>query len=514
MKSAYDITKAIKKIEDELIASMIRNLKRHKAEETKEGYNWSQWQVLQLKALDAYKRRNQKKYKKPFESLNKRVKNLLGIARQEGGMKQEEEILKAIENGFSAEKKDTMQGEFFSVNDRKLDSLVEATTHDLQKAETAVLRKADDEYRKIIFNAQVCANTGALTYEQAVDMATKDFLAAGIQCVEYSNGARHTLSDYADMAIRTASKRAYLQGEGQKRQEYGISTVILNKRSNPCPKCLPFVGKILIDDVWSGGSKDGISPETGRKYPLMSQAIAAGLYHPRCKDSHTTFYEGISTPPAGSQFTKEELEEIEENQRKVAKEQHAKRQQEKYERLAEHSLDPENQKKYAKRAEEWKEQQSESSLTLDEEGAVIRYVSPDAYALNDKLRRGAISELTDTEKEWVQDLDSALKKLPSYEGNLNRSVTFSFEKDAQKFFDSFIEDEEYIPRQYLSTTKNGVYNADAQVQIYIQNAKKGKDLGKLNDMEKEVLYPPMSMFKVVYKVQKDRKFYILLEELE
>ena len=61
------------------------------------------------------------------------------------------------------------------------------------------------------------------------------------------------------------------------RQEWGVSTVIMNKRGNPCPKCLPWVGKVLIDDVWSGESrKDG-------PYPLMSTAIAAGLYHPRCK---------------------------------------------------------------------------------------------------------------------------------------------------------------------------------------------------------------------------------------
>lgn len=38
-------------------------------------------------------------------------------------------------------------------------------------AETAVLRKADDDYRKAIFNAQVYANSGAGTYEKAVDMA-------------------------------------------------------------------------------------------------------------------------------------------------------------------------------------------------------------------------------------------------------------------------------------------------------------------------------------------------------
>lgn len=105
------------------------------------------------------------------------------------------------------------------------------------------------------------------------------------------------LADYAEMAIRTASKRAYLQGEGEKRQEWGISTVIMNKRGNPCPKCLPFVGKVFVDDVWSSDAKDGKSPMTGLKYPLISKDISAGFYHSRCKDSHTTYFEGISTPP-------------------------------------------------------------------------------------------------------------------------------------------------------------------------------------------------------------------------
>ena len=113
---------------------------------------------------------------------------------------------------------------------------------------------------------------------------------------------------YKRQAIRTASKRAYLQGEGEKRQEWGIATVIVNKRGNPCPKCLPFCGKVLIDDVWSGGSRDGVDPETGKRYPLMSKAIEYGLYHPRCKDSHTTYFPGIST--ADDTWTEEELESI------------------------------------------------------------------------------------------------------------------------------------------------------------------------------------------------------------
>lgn len=271
----YDITAAFQAIEEELIASMLRNMDRHRAEEDAEGFLWSQWQAEQLKSLERYKRDNQKKYSKQFSDINKKIEALIRQARVTGSMEQELAILEAIKNGFKGERRAIAgaTAEFFRLNDRKLEALIKATTSDMKKAETAVLRMANDQYRKAIFNAQVYANSGAGTYEKAVDMATKDMLSRGLNCVEYANGARHTLSDYADMAIRTASKRAYLQGEGEKRQEWGISTVIINKRGNPCPKCLPFVGKVLVDDVWSGGkASDG-------PYPLMSTAIAAGLYH-------------------------------------------------------------------------------------------------------------------------------------------------------------------------------------------------------------------------------------------
>ena len=351
----YDITTAFKVIENELIASMIRNMDRHRAEETAEGYEWSMWQAEQLKALGKYKRDNQKKYKKQFQKINGEIDLLIRKARETGNMQQEIKVLEAIKKGFPAKKiSKGMAGEFFRLNDRKLEALIEATTHDMEKAETAILRKAEDDYRQAIYNAQVYANTGAGTYEKAVDMATKDMLSRGLNCVQYINGARHTLADYADMAIRTASKRAYLQGEGEKRQEWGIATVIVNKRGNPCPKCLPFCGKVLIDDVWSGGPEDGVDLETGKKYPLMSYAISQGLYHPRCRDSHTTYFPGIST--ADDTWTKEELEAIGQEYEAEQKQQYAKRQEEKYGRLAEYSLDAENQKKYAEKQAQWKQQ--------------------------------------------------------------------------------------------------------------------------------------------------------------
>uniref|UniRef100_UPI00332DC16C phage minor capsid protein n=1 Tax=Enterocloster clostridioformis TaxID=1531 RepID=UPI00332DC16C len=342
----YDIGAAFQAIEDELIKSMIRNMDRHRAEETKEGIEWSMWQTEQLKALEKYKKDNQKRYRKQFQDLNKEMGELIRISRQRGNMQQEIQILNAIRKGFPARKINKgATAEFFRLNDRKLEALIKATTNDMERAETAVLRMANDQYRKAIFNVQVYANSGAGTYEKAVDMATRDMLSRGLNCVEYANGARHTLSDYADMAIRTASKRAYLQGEGEKRQEWGITTVIVNKRGNPCPKCLPFVGKVLIDDVWSGGKKsDG-------PYPLMSKAIAAGLYHPRCKDSHATYLPGIST--ADDTWTREELDAVERANQKETKRQYAERQAEKFRRLVAYSLDKENQERYMAKREEW-----------------------------------------------------------------------------------------------------------------------------------------------------------------
>lgn len=134
MAEDYDIAAAVRRIEDELIASMIRNLDHYRAEEDKEGINWEQWQVKQLVALEDYKKRNAEKYGNIFNDIDAR---------------------------------------FFLANDRKINALIQATKADLQKAEYAILRMANDQYRKVIFDAQMYAASGAGTYESAVDMAIR-----------------------------------------------------------------------------------------------------------------------------------------------------------------------------------------------------------------------------------------------------------------------------------------------------------------------------------------------------
>lgn len=347
MPKDYDVEEAFRAIENELINSMMRNLSHHRAEEMKEGLNWTSWQAEQLKALNVYKQKNQKKFTKIFADINRNIEKSILLHRRTGETEQEKAILEAIKKGATLTHKagSTIEGAFFRINDRKLDALLNEINASMRRAETAMLRMANDQYRKVIFNSQVYYNSGAGTYEKAVDMATKDFLSRGINCIEYKNGARVNIASYAGMALRTANTRAYCQGEGAKRQEWGITTVIVNKRGLPCPKCGRWTGKILIDDVWSGGkASDG-------PYPLMSQAMAGGLYHPNCKDGHTTYFPGISAKP--EKVTKKEMKQAVIAEKQESRENLIQRNIDKFDRLSNYSLDEENKKIYVSRANAW-----------------------------------------------------------------------------------------------------------------------------------------------------------------
>ena len=443
INDTYDIVDAIEAIENELIASMIRNLDHHRLEEAEEKKNWSQWQVEQLAALDAYKKRNLEKHQGIFDNINRKIGGIISAQRTAGNANQEIAILQAMKKGAKIKKPKgnvQMTGEFFKANDRKINALIKATTDDMKKGEVAIFRRANDQYRKIIFNAQMYAGMGA-SYESAVDMATKDFLSAGINCIEYKNGTRHTLSSYAQMALRTAQKRAYLTGEGEKRMEWGIHTVIMNKRGNPCHKCLPWVGKILVDDIWSGGTEKE-AKEQG--YPLMSQAIAKGLYHPNCRDSHTTYFPDISEPP-DDKFTKKEIEKIEEGAKEEAKGQYAKRESQRFERLAAFSLAEDNVRRYKAREKEWKE--TATKYNLEDEASKRKYLNEDTIIKQEVIEapqyRTRIDALEENIKTKRSVWNKAKEMLQHRNGTEYEDLAFIDSKTGK----SFINKSYHVKRQ-------------------------------------------------------------------
>lgn len=80
MDNPYDIAAAFAAIEKELTSSMMRNMERHRVEETKEKKQWAMWQAMQLKALEKYKRESRKKFGKRFKELNGRIEQVIRLS--------------------------------------------------------------------------------------------------------------------------------------------------------------------------------------------------------------------------------------------------------------------------------------------------------------------------------------------------------------------------------------------------------------------------------------------------
>lgn len=357
MQNDYDIEKIFEQIENDLISSMKRTLWSHKEDEKAKGFNWPQWQALKLKQLEDFRKNNQEIFKNYNQDIKYATKIQMKKQFREGASRTNKQAIKA---GVIKKEDSQLSGSFFGLNDRKIKALMKSTTKDINDVKYATLRMANDQYRQIIYKAEVYANTGAKTVQQAIDMATKDFLAKGFNCIEYSNGSRHNIADYCDMAIRTANKRANLMGEGEMMKELGITTCYVSKHGGACDKCSTWQGRVYIDDVWAGGKK-----EDG-KYPLLSTAIEGGLWHPRCRHRRSIYYEGINNEP-------EEVTQALNNEHEDEYTQALQRQKRQYERLVLGSLLPENVLNYQNKVNELQNQLEDSKIDNKEE---IKQYSP------------------------------------------------------------------------------------------------------------------------------------------
>lgn len=164
------------------------------------------------------------------------------------------------------------------------------------------------------------------------------------------------------------------------------------------------------------------------------------------------------------------------------------------------------------RKTEYRSYVGKHNLSYDESKALVEYISSTSYTVNDKLRKGI--NLTPEEMALCRDLDSALRKMPKYKGDLSRSLFFYSDSDVEEFAKGFRINHTVAFDEYISTTRGEkIYNPEGQVQIFISNTTKGHDISMINGAEQEVLYDRNSCFQVVNKMYNEGKWYILLEEL-
>ena len=329
--TARDIADIFARIELRLIQSLKRNLSAHKRQEQTDGADWHAWQAEKLRNIQKYRRQNQFIMAKYAPDIDAAAEELLEEEYYAGRQQ--------VEIEASAASDTLPRDAFFGINHQRVDSLLADVNGSLHEAESSALRMMDDVYRQTVYKAELFVATGAATMQQAVDLAVKDFLSAGINCIEYADGRRVNIASYAEMAIRAASLRSYLRGEADKRAELGIDTVLCSQYGACSDTCLPWQGRVYIDDIW--GSFDGEragdkgKSRNGKWYSLLSFAVAAGLFHPNCRHTLSTWIEGVSKRPKPLDADKvRENATLEKRQRKL------ERKVRRYKRLAEGVQDP------------------------------------------------------------------------------------------------------------------------------------------------------------------------------
>ncbi len=317
-KDPYALRDLFAEMEMELVASLRRNFINHKVEEQAHGFSWEMWQKAKLRNLQEYRKETTSviyRFRKRItQAIEQVLRNHFSVGVRKADIKLPQD---GVNTGLAGEAP-PQETQFFGMNRKKLDALIKSTKNDFEDAQQAVYRKMDDVYRQTIFKTEFQLSSGAISLGKAIDKATEEFLAKGIDCIVYSNGRHVNIADYAEMALRTASHRATLLGEGSKRDELGVHLVFVSAHANACKLCLPWQGQILIDDVFSHPSKEYIARY---KYKLLSDAIKAGLLHPNCRHTLATYFEGVTRLPK-PQDPEKALENynIEQKQRKLERE--------------------------------------------------------------------------------------------------------------------------------------------------------------------------------------------------
>lgn len=400
-----DIAKIFEEIELRLIASLKRNLMRHKAEEIREDRQWTAWQAIKLQNLQKFRRENRQIMQEYSDKIDADTRQLMTEQFREG--EQEAEAVAGAEPATSVP-----DVHFFGVNTPKMERLMQDVVQVEQTAETAALRTMDDVYRRTVNRAQLAMAAGETTLTKAIDMAVREFLEKGLNSIVYRDGRHVDIADYVRMVLRTTSTRAQLQGKSKRFAELGYDTVLISQYGGCSETCEPWQGRAYIDDVftiWNGeiNGDSGKSQYCGKWFPLLSSAIRGGLFHPNCRHTMGLYIDGVTKipPPIPAEQIRKQRE-LEARQRAM------ERKIRKLKRLEAGTQDPQAVKEYGRKA---RAAQQELKAFVDEHRDVLKrdYEREKYYGSGvDKSGGSGIIINEQSKKPITEITDKAIESVP------------------------------------------------------------------------------------------------------
>lgn len=449
MLNYHDIAKIFEEIEIRLVSSLKRNLGRHKNEEHQYGFKWSAWQTDKLRNIDKFRQENTR--------IMNNYTNVIDSATRQIMLDEFSQGMNGINTAIPENISDTpaeivREPHFFGVDKTKVDKLVDDVVTLEKHAETAVLRTMDDVYRQTVNKAQLAMSTGT-PLQKAIDMAMQDFLSKGINCIVYRDGRRVNVADYVRMALRTTATRAALYGKSAGFRRLGLDTVQVSSYGMCSETCLPWQGKVYIDDVfslWDGEIQErsdsglwGKSHYCGKWFPLLSNALHGGLFHPNCRHTILKWRDGdsLSEPQDNSEI-----------QRRYRLEQHQRQLENKVrkaKRFVEGQSDPDNVKKAKKLLRDAQKELREfiANTNLNEGATILKrdYGKEKIYTVNSQNGLTSADErviINGRGSEKVEFTDSdghSYELIGKIDYNDNKAVAHSLKEFEEKYKDSDIE---------------------------------------------------------------------------
>lgn len=177
-----------------------------------------------------------------------------------------------------------------------VEALVRAQANALEKLGPQVVRSVADAYRDAVVQAAAGTLTGASTRRQDAQTALDALARAGISGFTDKAGRRWGLQSYVDMATRSTTAQAAVQGHMDRLEDGGLPLFIVSNSSRECPTCRPWEGKVLSRGPVGAMVRNVLTGQMEAVHidGTVADATAAGLFHPNCTHNLSGYVHGAT----------------------------------------------------------------------------------------------------------------------------------------------------------------------------------------------------------------------------
>lgn len=161
-----------------------------------------------------------------------------------------------------------------------------------------IVRWADDAYRAATAEASTRLVLGReqLTPATAQHLAWSELTRAGVTGYTDTRGRNWDLSSYVEMATRTTVQGAYNASHEARMRSVGIDYFTVSRDGHPCRLCRPWEGSILGPVPGTVRERSAVADRevTFVVSGTLTEAKAAGLFHPNCRHVLLAYLPGVT----------------------------------------------------------------------------------------------------------------------------------------------------------------------------------------------------------------------------